>query len=265
VAINVVGIGALGFIGALAAQRFGRHAFLGLLLPTYPGFVIALAKDLNEIVAACFLAAGLVALAHRKPLLATPLLTGAVFAKETTLVAAGAIFIAWAIARLRGAGERKLLDLVPAAVPAIAYAAWALVLRSRWGAFPSQQAIGEGVYELPLRAPARFVSGALRDPTVENLGQLVEVGLLVVAVVLAIAALRRSTAASSVKIGLIVMSIALVTFGRAIWVDDLAFMRAFTEGWVFASLILLADRASRYALVLLAMSAPVAAARLLAL
>jgi hypothetical protein len=67
IGVNVAALTVLGWLGAVLAQDSGRHAAYGLLLVAFSGFVITLARDTAEILAACF-TVGLVLFGSRRRL-----------------------------------------------------------------------------------------------------------------------------------------------------------------------------------------------------
>ena len=82
VAVNVLGLGALGWLGALFARQCGRSAYWGLMLPAYFGFVWSLSRDLTEIVESALLVAGLLAVRRSRPVVTAIALSGAVLAQR---------------------------------------------------------------------------------------------------------------------------------------------------------------------------------------
>ena len=52
VAVNIVAIGAMGYLGGMFARQGGRHALAGLVLPAYFGLVTSLSRDTAEPLAA---------------------------------------------------------------------------------------------------------------------------------------------------------------------------------------------------------------------
>src|SRR6516162_3610347 len=67
VTINIVAVGAIGYLGGIFARDGGRHALAGLLLPAYFGLITSLARDTAEPLAAACLLGGLLAVRRRRP------------------------------------------------------------------------------------------------------------------------------------------------------------------------------------------------------
>ncbi len=135
VAVNIAAIGALGYLGALFAAAGGRHALAGLLLPAYFGLITSLARDTAEPLAAVCLLAGLLAVRGRRPVLAAALLAYGALTRETVLAAVAAIAIMRVVGILRGQARPGRDDLAWA-VPAVAFAAWEVVVKAATGSIP---------------------------------------------------------------------------------------------------------------------------------
>ena len=123
VVVNIIAIGALGYLGGMFAQQGGRPALAGLILPAYFGLLTSLSRDTAEPLAAVCLLGGLLAIRMRRPVLAALLLAYGALCRETVMVAVGAIFIIRVVEVIRGreppaprrpdlaAAERGLRDL----------------------------------------------------------------------------------------------------------------------------------------------------------
>ncbi|MBU6422434.1 MAG: hypothetical protein KGJ98_10295 [Chloroflexota bacterium] len=127
VLVNLVGLFAIGLIGAQLALGARRHALWGLLFPLYPGFVITVTSDLTEIVAAVFVLAALLWLRGQRTLRAAGALSLAVLSRETTVLLAataglGALVASW----------RQPRRWAPLLLPGMALIVWQIFLASRW-------------------------------------------------------------------------------------------------------------------------------------
>lgn len=96
ISLNVAAATAVGAIGGGLARSSGRHAAWGLLLVLWPGFAYSLSLDTSELVASAFLLGGLLALRHRRWLVAAIALTAAVLTRDTTAVAPVGVAVAGA-------------------------------------------------------------------------------------------------------------------------------------------------------------------------
>jgi hypothetical protein len=103
VAVNVVGLAVLGYLGARLAIELGGPGWWGAALPFWAGFTFSLAGDLSEIVQACFVVGTLLALQLGRPRLAAVPMALAVLARETAVLLAAALLVssvvAWAMRR----------------------------------------------------------------------------------------------------------------------------------------------------------------------
>src|ERR1700730_14695028 len=102
VVVNIVAIGAIGYLGGMSARQGGWHALAGLLLPAYFGLLTSLARDTAEPLAAACLLGALLAVRARRPLLAGLLLAFGALTRETVMVAVAALAIIRIIGVVRG-------------------------------------------------------------------------------------------------------------------------------------------------------------------
>lgn len=135
VAVNVAAVTALGWLGAIAARRAGRHALWGALFAAHPGAVVTLSADLTEAVAAAFVLAGAVLLRAERTVRAGAALALAALARETT-----ALFTLASAATYALRAPRSVRDTLALAVPLVVLAAWQALLAVRWGGPAAGQA-----------------------------------------------------------------------------------------------------------------------------
>ncbi len=125
VGVNVVALGAIGALAAALARDAGRSSWWGVLAASAPGLVVALSRDLTEVVAAAFLLGGLVLLRRGRLAPAAAVLLLAALTRETTLVLPAAVLavtVAGLLPRLPAPLERlrhALLGTPPAPTPAV--------------------------------------------------------------------------------------------------------------------------------------------------
>ncbi len=137
VAVNIAAIGAMGYLGAVFAVHGGRHALAGLLMPGYFGILTSLSRDTAEPLAAACLLAALLAVRARRPVLAAALLAFGVLTRETVMVAVAALAIMRVVGVLRHQQPpRPRRDDLAWAVPAVAFAAWQVVVKAATGSLP---------------------------------------------------------------------------------------------------------------------------------
>jgi hypothetical protein len=250
---NLVAAAALGWLGAALARRRGRHALWGLAFAAYPGFVLVIARDLADLLAAVLLLAGILALDRQRPILAAAALTLAGLTRESTLVLPLALAVLWTVAGIRSivavlsgrrAGPASAASRWPLRVQAVSFAvplgvalSWQLVLWRAWGVAPLAQ--GSQRLGLPFAGSWQFTRGALQFgavPLVVRLGELV----LVVAAALAAGwSLPRSRALAHEKLAW-ALGLGVAVLGSwSVWVEDWAFLRALAEPYLLGALVLL--------------------------
>jgi hypothetical protein len=120
VAINLLCVAAMAYLGAVFARESGRHALWGLAFAAYFGLVISVGRDTAEPLAEACMLGGLLAYRRTRPILATCLFAFGAITRETILLAPAAI----AVTRLVGIARRRtrpgLADLTWV-VPAVVY------------------------------------------------------------------------------------------------------------------------------------------------
>jgi hypothetical protein len=251
---NIAAAAALGWLGAALARRRTRHALWGLAFAAYPGFVLVIARDLADLLAAALLLAGILALDRQRPVLAAATLTLAGLTRESALVLPLALAVLWSVDRIwprssvgvlegrrawppSAASERSRVQVVTFAVPLGVALAWQLVLWRTWGVAPLAQ--GSERLGLPFAGIWHFTRGAFQFgafPLVVRLAELV----FVVAAALATAwSLPRSTALAHEKLAWALGLGVAALLSRSVWVEDWAFLRALTEPYLLGTLVLL--------------------------
>ena len=116
VAVNLICVAAMAWLGGLLARESGRHALWGLLFAAYFGLVVSVGRDTSEPLADACLLGGLLAYRHRRFVLATALVGYAVFTNEPVLVLPVALGLTrlWEMARRRARpGPADLVWLLP--------------------------------------------------------------------------------------------------------------------------------------------------------
>ena len=137
VVINIVAIGAMGYLGGMFARQGGRHALAGLVLPAYFGLLTSLSRDTAEPLAAACLLGGLLAIRARRPVLAGLLLAYGALTRESVMVAVAAVAIVDVIGVIRRRRSvRPGRDDLVWALPTAAFVAWQVVVKAAVGRFP---------------------------------------------------------------------------------------------------------------------------------
>jgi hypothetical protein len=135
VGVNVLGIGAIAGCVASYCRRRGLDPLYGLLVAGSSGLVMALSRDLTEVLMIAGLVAGIVALDRGRVALTAAAWAFAVVVHEQALLVVGAYAVARIIdlARRRRRPERADAAWI---VPAIAFAGWQLICLARWDELP---------------------------------------------------------------------------------------------------------------------------------
>lgn len=256
VIVNVLGLGALGALGAVIGRDAGRHSCWGLLLPGYFGFVWVLSRDLAEIVTATFVVAGIVALRRDRSLLAGAAFSVGVLSRETALLVVGLLAVQQPLSSLLeglGAKREKLAGGLGSAheeggrtptiswvLPALAFVAWQLVARSATGSWPlltsGQHNLGtpfDGLVQgfqhyfglLPSRASTLWFA---------------ELFILVAVVLAAAMALRTTAARLYERAAWLAYGVLAVSLAPGIWLGDVGF-RSLDDLYLFSCIILLSS------------------------
>lgn len=272
IGVNVVALGAIGALAAVLARDAGRSTWWGLLAAAAPGLVVALSRDLTEVVAAALLLGGVVLLRRQRSAAAAGVLLLAALTRETTLVLPAAVLAAAVAARLPGlpapverlrrglAGDGATVPAGVGLVPLAGYALWRTGLAVAWDpprSFGDPGATTNGVTVPLVRPIGQLVAFARGDAVdlVQGL-QLLLVGVAVALVAVAAWRARDVGAHERLAIGLaLLLLVSLTTWDRAV-----VFLRYPTDVLVLGAAVLpslpaLSGRAARVAVPLTALTA----------
>ena len=241
VAVNIAAIGALGYLGALFAAAGGRHALAGLLLPAYFGLITSLARDTAEPLAAVCLLAGLLAVRGRRPVLAAALLAYGALTRETVLAAVAAIAIMRVVGILRGQARPGRDDLAWA-VPAVAFAAWEVVVKAATGSIPLLADGGRNA-GAPFIAPLEALKHNLIHANTHQFDQydvwFLEMAILAVFVIAALLALPSTNVPAHERLAFVLYLVEICVVTPSTWGSLDADLRSFIEVYLLAAIILL--------------------------
>src|SRR6516165_9660714 len=241
VVVNIAAIGTLGYLGGIFAVDGGRHALAGLLIPGYFGLLTSLSRDTAEPLAAVCLLAGLLAVRSRRPVLAAALLTFGALTRETVMVAVAAIAILRVIGMLRGRARPGREDLAWA-VPAVAFAAWQVVVKVATGSVPLLADGGRNA-GTPFIAPLEAFRHNLAHVNPHQFDRydlwLLELGILVCFSVAALLCLRATSAPGHERLAFVLYLVEICVVTPSTWNGLDADMRSFIEVYLLAVIILL--------------------------
>ena len=230
IGVNFLALCGIGWLGGAFAQALNRHALWGLVLPMYPGFLFALARDTAEILEVSLTLVGMLCVMRQRAWWAALFFTLAVLTKETALLVVVGVFAAYAL------GQRKTIALQTFMIPAIVLAVWHRYLFSQWGQWPV--ANGTGNLGWPL---AGFVALAGRVFGTDAASQrmLIEVIFIVMFAAAPLIMLRASRTDMSIKMSWLLYGLLALTFSLPLWIENTAYFRALTDLYAWGMLIVL--------------------------
>jgi hypothetical protein len=243
VVINIVAIGAMGYLGGMFARQGGRHALAGLVLPAYFGLLTSLSRDTAEPLAAACLLGGLLAIRARRPVLAGLLLAYGALTRESVMVAVAAVAIVDVIGVIRRRRPvRPGRDDVAWALPAAAFVAWQVVVKLAVGRFPLLvDANGNtgSAFVTPFKAVEHnFAHIHLHQFEQYDLWFL-ELAILALLAVAALASWRSTNAPMHERLALVLYMIEICVVSPSTWYSLDADLRSFIEVYLLAAIILL--------------------------
>jgi hypothetical protein len=243
VVINIVAIGAMGYLGGMFARQGGRHALAGLVLPAYFGLLTSLSRDTAEPLAAACLLGGLLAIRARRPVLAGLLLAYGALTRESVMVAVAAVAIVDVIGVIRRRRPvRPGRDDVAWALPAAAFVAWQVVVKLAVGRFPLLvDANGNtgSAFVTPFKAVEHnFAHIHLHQFEQYDLWFL-ELAILALLAVAALASWRSTNVPMHERLALVLYMIEICVVSPSTWYSLDADLRSFIEVYLLAAIILL--------------------------
>ena len=243
VVINIVAIGAIGYLGGMFARQGGRHALAGLVLPAYFGLLTSLSRDTAEPLAAACLLGGLLAIRARRPVLAGLLLAYGALTRESVMVAVAAVAIVDFIGVVRRRRPvRPGRDDLAWALPAAAFVAWQVVVKVAVGRFPLL-VDANGNTGSPFITPLKAVEHNLTHINLHHFEQydlwFLELAILILLAVAALLSLRSTNAPVHERLALILYMIEICVVSPSTWYSLDADLRSFIEVYLLAAIILL--------------------------
>lgn len=243
VVINIVAIGAIGYLGGMFARQGGRHALAGLVLPAYFGLLTSLSRDTAEPLAAACLLGGLLAIRARRPVLAGLLLAYGALTRESVMVAVAAVAIVDFVGVLRRRRSvRPGRDDLAWALPTAAFVAWQVVVKVAVGRFPLL-VDANGNTGSPFITPLKAVEHNLTHIHLHQFEQydlwFLELAILALLAVAALASWRSTNAPLHERLALVLYMIEICVVSPSTWYSLDADLRSFIEVYLLAAIILL--------------------------
>jgi hypothetical protein len=241
VTINIVAVGAIGYLGGIFARDGGRHALAGLLLPAYFGLITSVARDTAEPLAAACLLGGLLAVRRRRPALAALLLAFGALTRETVMVAVAAIAVVRLIGIVRGR-QRPGRDDLPWVVPAVVFAGWEVVVKAATGSWPLLADSGRNA-GAPLVAPLKALGHNASHINLHHFDQydvwFLELAILCLFAAVALLSLGSTSAPAHERLAFVLYLIEICVLTPTTWFSLGGDLRSFIEVYLMAVIILL--------------------------
>jgi hypothetical protein len=244
VAINLVCVGIIGWLGGKFARESGRHALWGLLFAAYFGLVISVGRDTSEPLADACMLGGLLAYRHSRWVLAAILVTYGVITNEPILVVAIAIALTrlWAMYRRRARpGPPDLVWVLPGAAYVVLQAVQHFVVQGKGGA----SADVSQNFTLPFKALVPAIVRDFRLMSWTHLGMydinLIEFIALATFVVAGLLVLRSTTAPVHERVTFVGFVLVEMVFASGqFWDSVFGDGRTYIDSFLLAVIMLLA-------------------------
>jgi hypothetical protein len=243
VAINLLGVAAMAFLGGMFAREAGRHALWGLAFAAYFGLVISVGRDTAEPLAEVCMLGGLLAYRRNKPLLTTFLFAVGAVTRETILLAPAAIAVTRLVAMARRRARPGLADLtwvVPAFVYGMLELAVHFVVK---GQFPLLANSNRNL-TLPFTAMVDALKFDIAHINTAHLSPidiaLLEYATLGIFVAAGLAVLLVTTAPVHERLAFVFFVLQLGLLSSQIWTSTFGDGRSLIEPYLMALILLLA-------------------------
>jgi hypothetical protein len=243
VAINLVGVAAMAFLGGMFARDSGRHALWGLAFAAYFGLVISVGRDTAEPMAEACMLGGLLAYRREKYLLTIAAFAVGAITRETILLAPAAIAVTRLVAMARRRARPGLADLawiVPACVYGILEFAVHFAVK---GKFPLL-ANGQRNLAVPFTALVDALRFDIHHINTAQLSAidiaLLEYTTLGIFILAGLAVLLVTTAPVHERLAFVFFVLQLGLLSSQIWTSTFGDGRSLIEPYLMALILLLA-------------------------
>jgi hypothetical protein len=237
--VNYIALCCIAWLGSAYVKSINIPALWGILFSFYPGFLLSLSRDLTEIVAACFVLATLLSLRKDKPVIATVLLSAAIFTRETAALVA----ISGALIYCLNITKQRNWQKVPwyfFTVPILCFSCWEVFLFFHWGNIPL---VGEAQkIRVPFTGVIRIFSTLLPPTKPAETFYLFELLFIIITLYLAGISLQSSSSDMHIKTTWVLYLILMSLHKQTIWCEDWSFFRLFTECYMFSLLLALGTK-----------------------
>jgi hypothetical protein len=249
VAINLVCVAIIGWLGGKFAREAGRHALWGLLFAGYFGLVISVGRDTAEPLADACMLGGMLAYRHKRYVLAAALVTYAVITNEPILVLAVAIALTRLYAMYRRQarpGRPDLVWVLPGAAYVVLQAAEHFIVKGKSGGVSD---VTEN-FTLPFKAMVPAIVRDFRLMSWTHLGMydinLLEFIALAAFVVAGLLVLRSTTAPVHERVAFVgFVIVEMVIASGQFWDTVFGDGRTYIDCFLLAVILLLATPATR--------------------
>lgn len=238
--INVAAFAWIGFAGGALARAAGRHAMWGLVFTAHSGFVVSVARDLSEPLAAALMLTGLFLLRRSRATAAALALTGAVLTRETTAVVPIGLAAAWLIDTVVPRRRPRRRPMREFLFPLGVLGAWQLLLTSWWGQIPFTS--NKNASTAPFLGLVRHLRYVFDFPSTDSVSQLLEIGVIVLVLTAAVVVIRSDKVLSHERWALLAAGVNASLLSASVWIDHAHFLRALTEVYLLAALVLIVVR-----------------------
>ncbi|MDD2807841.1 MAG: hypothetical protein PHW95_04980 [Patescibacteria group bacterium] len=231
--VNIVSLFGLTGLAIKLTKDNNQPLWFSMIIPLYPAFLIALSRDLTEILSSFLLIFGYLFFTKNRYYFSVTLLTLAVLTRETTLIFPTIIslyfFILFIINKKRTELTRALIFFLPLAV----YAIWQIILYKIWGQLPFLLS-----NSLNITYPLKGLGYIFYFKTFTAKLRILEVIYLLGVIILGAINFKKI---SDWPLKLTWLSYVILScfYAKWIWSEDWTFFRAFTELYIFSFILVL--------------------------
>jgi hypothetical protein len=238
VAVNFIALLLIAWCAGSLAQAAGRHAWWGSTIVFYPGLLLSLARNLTEVVAVCFLLAGILFHTRRQYPASGVSLALAALSRETALITAGAFALREAYQSARARRPVAWRPVLSAALPIVCFAAWHQYLGRVWDQTAAATDVRFSLTMLPF--------SGLAEQLANNPAPLywMEVALILAVSGAALLSVKSSVTAPSVRLAWGLYCAIFIFFSATVWSEDWSFLRV-TADFVALGVLIVFGRTGR--------------------